>query len=175
MWFLALALSPYPTFSLLFPHCLFLSQCKEEDVSHHAHPIWEDPPLLQRSCECLSLSMATHDCPSPSSLHTQVSKAFLPLLPHSYERSNSMYCGNINIYHTFMLQIQQEKSDTSQEGTEHHTTIAALPWMSNKNETFIFTCSDKYVEKKWAEVESSVLSCMRFSVSVTYFNMMLTS
>lgn len=50
--------------------CAFLSQCEEEDVSHHAHPIWEDPPLLQRSCECLSVSMATHDSPSPSVPHT---------------------------------------------------------------------------------------------------------
>lgn len=54
--------------SLFIPSlsCAFLSQCEEEDVSHHAHPIWEDPPLLQRSCECLSVSMATHDSPSPS-------------------------------------------------------------------------------------------------------------
>lgn len=60
--------------------CAFLSQCKEEDVSHHAHPIWEDPPLLQRSCECLSVSMATHDSPSPSVPQTPSVESSLSLV-----------------------------------------------------------------------------------------------
>lgn len=40
-------------------------QHQEEDVSHHAHSIRKDPPLLQRSCEYLSVAMETE----PSGLH----------------------------------------------------------------------------------------------------------
>lgn len=48
---------------LLFhiPPSLLLLQREEEDVCHYAHSIRKNPPVLQRSCEYLALSVATCD------------------------------------------------------------------------------------------------------------------
>lgn len=48
---------------LLFhiPPSLLLLQREEENVCHYAHSIRKNPPVLQRSCEYLALSMATCD------------------------------------------------------------------------------------------------------------------
>lgn len=132
MWFLWLAFSPYPTFFLSLPHCLFLSQCEEEDVSHHAHPIWEDPPLLQRSCECLSLSMATHDCPSPSLQHAQVSKAILTLLSlalvkESFQWAATYTVARLTCFTCYKIQKQNWYFATRHWATTNHQTWLIPP------------------------------------------------
>lgn len=117
MWFFSFGFFPYPTFFSHSLSWLFLSQCEEEDVSHHAHPIWEDPPLLQRSCEYLSLSMATHDSPSTSLPHTQVLKS----------PSTSPYCISLWLGNLFNEQQHETKSPNFTHG-----------YLQNKGNT---TCS----------------------------------
>lgn len=106
-----ISLTCFPsTFHLLLSFlAFFLSQHEEKDVSHHAHPIWEDPPLLQRSCECLSLSMATHDSPSPSSphTHTSVERSSPPLLPLALVRKSFQWAAALSSHISHKIKVIQ--------------------------------------------------------------------